>query len=211
MKKSNIICPIYRRLGKCLAYANGRCQRLHDPRYVIVCPKHIKGLCQNEKCLLSHNVNLHKMPVCKYFLQGLCQKQRECLYLHKKLNDDTKLCVEFLKGYCPKADKVKWKKLIAFQLRIKFKHAKIIVYHPCTFLPIQCNLLHNFPNSENRDTRKFSIVRRKSKRETKKPEETVEDSETVRYYIDESESAKLSEDNVPVRKKLQSLPSYIPL
>jgi hypothetical protein len=107
MKKSNLICPIYRRLGKCLAYANGRCHKVHDPRYVIVCPKFLKGSCENEKCLLSHNVNFHKMPVCKYFLQGLCQKQRECLYLHKKMSDDTKLCAEFLRGYCPKADKVK--------------------------------------------------------------------------------------------------------
>jgi hypothetical protein len=106
MKKSNMICPIYRRLGKCLSYANGRCQKIHDPRYVIVCPKFIHGSCTNEKCLLSHNVNLHKMPVCKYFLQGLCQKNRECLYLHKKLDDDTKLCAEFLKGYCPAAEKV---------------------------------------------------------------------------------------------------------
>lgn len=210
MKKSNIICPIYRRIGKCLAYANGRCQKLHDPRYVIVCPKHIKGLCQNEKCLLSHNVNLHKMPVCKYFLQGLCQKHRECLYLHKKLNDDTKLCTEFLKGYCPKADKVELKKVLRVFF-IKFIHAKIIFYHPRTFSPIQCNLLHKFLSSENRDKKKFSIVRRKSKRETKKPEKPVEDSETVRYYIDESESAKPTGDNVPIRKKLQSLPSYIPL
>ena len=107
LSKSNIICPIYRRLGKCLSYANGRCNKVHDQRYVIVCPNFIKGLCKDEKCLLSHNANLHKMPVCKYFLQGLCQKQRECIYLHKKLSDDTKLCAEFIKGYCPLADKVK--------------------------------------------------------------------------------------------------------
>ena len=106
LQKSNIICPIYRRIGKCLAYANGRCKKLHDQRYVIVCPKFIKGSCQNEKCLLSHNANFHKMPVCKYFLQGLCQKSCDCLYLHKKLTDDTKLCAEFLRGYCPEGEKV---------------------------------------------------------------------------------------------------------
>ncbi|CRK95743.1 CLUMA_CG009200, isoform A [Clunio marinus] len=105
LQKSNIICPIYRRLGKCLSYANGRCQKVHDQRYVIVCPKYLTGSCQDDKCMLSHNANLHKMPVCKFFLQGLCQKQRNCLYLHKKLTEDTKLCNEFLKGYCPKADK----------------------------------------------------------------------------------------------------------
>lgn len=107
LQKTNIVCPIYRRLGKCLAYANGRCHKVHDQRYVIVCPSYLKGSCQNDKCLLSHNANLHKMPVCKFFLQGLCQKQRECFYLHKKLSDDAKFCAEFIKGYCPLADKVR--------------------------------------------------------------------------------------------------------
>lgn len=102
-----VICPIYRRIGKCLAYANGRCTKIHDQRYVIVCPGFIKGSCREEKCLLSHNANLHKMPVCKYYLQGACIKSKdECLYLHKKVSDGTKLCAEFLKGYCPLAEKV---------------------------------------------------------------------------------------------------------
>lgn len=106
LQVSNVICPIYRRLGKCLSYANGRCSKIHDPRYVVVCPNFIKGTCENEKCLLSHNANFHKMPVCKYYLKGLCAKSKEeCLYLHKKLTDGTKLCVEFVKGYCPLADK----------------------------------------------------------------------------------------------------------
>ncbi|KAG5676369.1 hypothetical protein PVAND_006210 [Polypedilum vanderplanki] len=106
LKTTNVICPIYRRIGKCLAYAKGKCSKIHDPRYVIVCPRFIKGLCNNEKCLLSHNANLHKMPVCKYYLQGTCLKNNdECLYLHKKVSDGTKLCSEFLKGYCPLADK----------------------------------------------------------------------------------------------------------
>jgi hypothetical protein len=108
MPNSNFICPIYRRLGKCLAYVKGRCQKVHDQRYVIVCPNFLKGSCQDEKCFLSHNANLHKMPICSFFLQGLCQKQRECLYLHKKMADGTKLCAEFLKGYCPLADEVEY-------------------------------------------------------------------------------------------------------
>lgn len=106
MQKINTICPIYRRLGKCLGFVKGRCNKVHDQRYIVVCPNRLKNSCQDDKCLLSHNVNLHKMPVCKFFLQGLCQKQGDCLYLHKKLSDDTKLCAEFLRGYCPLADKV---------------------------------------------------------------------------------------------------------
>lgn len=125
LSKTNIICPIYRRLGKCLSYANGRCNKSHDQRYVIVCSKFIRGTCKDQKCLLSHNANLHKMPVCKYYLQGLCQKQRKCLYLHKKLTDDTKLCAEFIKGYCPLADKVNALPLMN-QLILQFR---IILVH----------------------------------------------------------------------------------
>lgn len=121
-QKTNAVCQIYRRLGKCLAYANGRCPMLHDPRYVVVCPDFIRGSCTNEKCLRSHNANLHKMPVCNYFLQGHCNKQA-CLYLHKKLKDDAKPCAEFLKGYCPLADQVKnlWSiQLLLNQTRLPF-------------------------------------------------------------------------------------------
>lgn len=121
-QKTNAVCQIYRRLGKCLAYANGRCQMLHDPRYVVVCPDFIRGACTNEKCLRSHNVNLHKMPVCSYFLQGLCKKQG-CPYLHKKVSDDAKPCTEFLKGYCPLADQVnnlRYFQLLLNQTRLHF-------------------------------------------------------------------------------------------
>lgn len=117
LQVTSMICPIYRRLGKCLAYANGRCSKVHDPRYVIVCPSFIKGNCENDKCLLSHNANLHKMPVCKFYLKGLCGKTKEeCYYLHKKLTDGTKLCVEFVKGYCPLADKVSSLRFIYFEI-----------------------------------------------------------------------------------------------
>lgn len=199
MRKSNVICPIYRRLGKCLAYANGRCHKVHDQRYVIVCPKFLTGSCQDEKCLLSHNANLHKMPVCKFFLQGLCHKQRDCLYLHKKLTDDTKLCADFLKGYCSLADKVKILTLIIESL---------------LSLPefFQCNLLHDFPQSEQRDKKKYSIVRHKlckqSARKSEKPPAEA-NADNARYYIDDSTSTEQS--NIPQRGKLGALPSYIPL
>lgn len=37
--KSNIPCPIFRRVGKCSAYARGRCPRVHDPKNVAICQK----------------------------------------------------------------------------------------------------------------------------------------------------------------------------
>lgn len=196
LHKTNMICPIYRRLGKCLAYARGRCQKVHDQRYVIVCPQFIKNLCQDEKCLLSHNANLHKMPVCKYFLQGLCQKQRECLYLHKKLTDDTKLCAEFLRGYCSLADKVN-------ALSKPFS----IILQPVSF---QCNLLHDFPKS-TKDKKKFSIVRHKSKTTVERNvKEPVEGESQARYYIEDQSQFK-DGNEAPKRGALGSLPSYIPL
>jgi hypothetical protein len=134
MLKTNVICPIYRRLGKCIAYANGRCPKHHDPRYVIVCPSFIKGTCNNDKCLLSHNANLHKMPVCKYYLQGLCSKSKdECLYLHKKLSDGTKLCADFAKGYCQLADQVIIIRLSAIFLMVDFFYIYFSAISSTTF------------------------------------------------------------------------------
>lgn len=46
------------------------------------------------------------MPTCKFFLLGQCAKS-DCQYLHKKVNDKTAICHDFLRGYCPKAEKVK--------------------------------------------------------------------------------------------------------
>lgn len=45
------------------------------------------------------------MPICKFYLNGLCTKD-DCPYLHRKFNADTELCADFLKGYCEKAEEV---------------------------------------------------------------------------------------------------------
>ncbi len=44
------------------------------------------------------------MPVCKFFLEGVCTKDN-CPYRHVKVNDDAGICPDFVKGFCPKADK----------------------------------------------------------------------------------------------------------
>lgn len=36
---------------------------------------------------------------------GMCAKT-DCPYLHKKVNEKTKICLDFLRGYCALADKV---------------------------------------------------------------------------------------------------------
>lgn len=37
--KSNVPCPIFRKVGKCQAHDRDRCNRLHDPKQVAICPK----------------------------------------------------------------------------------------------------------------------------------------------------------------------------
>lgn len=45
------------------------------------------------------------MPVCKFFLQGVCVRN-DCPYLHKKLSNEAELCIDFLRGFCQLAEKV---------------------------------------------------------------------------------------------------------
>lgn len=106
LRKCNIPCQIYRRLGKCSAQLKGKCPRLHDPKHVIICPRFLKGECTLAAgCLLSHDVSLEKMPVCRFFLEGRCVKN-DCPYLHKKVSETERICEDFLRGYCPLAAKV---------------------------------------------------------------------------------------------------------
>lgn len=39
LAKSNVPCPIYRKLGKCAAFDRGKCSKLHDPKQVDICQK----------------------------------------------------------------------------------------------------------------------------------------------------------------------------
>lgn len=119
LRKCNIPCPVFRRIGKCLAFTRGRCPKLHDPKYVDICSGALrKGGCTKVGCLMSHDLSLSKMPACKYFLQGCCVND-SCLYLHHKLNENVPLCQEFLKGFCPDAAQVRSEIIILFQLNRK--------------------------------------------------------------------------------------------
>lgn len=40
--KSNMPCPIYQRLGKCLGFERGRCNKVHNRKHVIICQKSVK-------------------------------------------------------------------------------------------------------------------------------------------------------------------------
>lgn len=47
-----------------------------------------------------------KMPVCSYFLRGVCTKDN-CPYLHVYVGENAEICQDFAKGFCPNGDKVR--------------------------------------------------------------------------------------------------------
>lgn len=83
----------------------------------------LKGMCEKNPCLLSHDTTLSKMPTCKFYLQGMCSKT-DCPYLHKKVNDKTEICVDFLRGFCAKAEEVR---------KLRFNMDKRNIYVICCF------------------------------------------------------------------------------
>jgi len=48
------------------------------------------------------------MPVCHYFLKGMCTNL-SCPYTHVKVNERAEICPDFLKGYCPRGPTCKLK------------------------------------------------------------------------------------------------------
>jgi len=48
------------------------------------------------------------MPVCHYFLKGVCTNLT-CPYSHVKVNPRAAICPDFLKGYCPRGTTCKLK------------------------------------------------------------------------------------------------------
>lgn len=41
--KTNVPCPIFRKLGKCAAFIRGKCAKLHDKKLVDVCPRFVNA------------------------------------------------------------------------------------------------------------------------------------------------------------------------
>lgn len=46
------------------------------------------------------------MPVCSYFLKGICNNSN-CPYSHVYVSRKAEVCSDFLKGYCPLGAKVR--------------------------------------------------------------------------------------------------------
>ncbi|OCT77262.1 zinc finger CCCH domain-containing protein 3 [Xenopus laevis] len=107
-KEKKEYCMYYNRFGKCNRGQN--CQFIHDPEKVAVCTRFLRGTCKKTDgtCPFSHKVSKDKMPVCSFFLKGICHNN-DCPYSHVYVSRKAEICKDFLKGYCPLGAKCKKK------------------------------------------------------------------------------------------------------
>ncbi|XP_066235718.1 zinc finger CCCH domain-containing protein 3 [Saccopteryx leptura] len=101
-------CMYYNRFGRC--NRGEHCPYIHDPEKVAVCTRFVRGTCKKTDgtCPFSHQVSKEKMPVCSYFLKGICSNSN-CPYSHVYVSRKAEVCADFLKGYCPLGAKCKKK------------------------------------------------------------------------------------------------------
>uniref|UniRef100_A0A8C6W418 Zinc finger CCCH domain-containing protein 3 n=1 Tax=Nannospalax galili TaxID=1026970 RepID=A0A8C6W418_NANGA len=107
-EKKREYCMYYNRFGRC--NRGERCPYIHDPEKVAVCTRFVRGTCKKTDgtCPFSHHVSKEKMPVCSYFLKGICSNSN-CPYSHVYVSRKAEVCSDFLKGYCPLGAKCKKK------------------------------------------------------------------------------------------------------
>lgn len=107
-EKKKEYCMYYNRFGKC--NRGDSCPYIHDPEKVAVCTRFLRGTCKKTDgtCQFSHKVSKDKMPVCLYFLKGICSNNN-CPYSHVYVSRKAEVCPDFLKGYCPLGEKCKKK------------------------------------------------------------------------------------------------------
>ncbi|MBN3302184.1 ZC3H3 protein, partial [Amia calva] len=98
----------YNRFGKC--NRGQSCPFTHDPDKVAVCTRFLRGTCKQTDgtCPFSHKVSKEKMPVCSYFLKGICNNS-SCPYSHVYVSRKAAVCQDFVRGYCPLGEKCKKK------------------------------------------------------------------------------------------------------
>ncbi|XP_014024369.1 zinc finger CCCH domain-containing protein 3 isoform X1 [Salmo salar] len=107
-KSQKQYCMYYNRFGKC--NRGNTCPYIHDPDKVAVCTRFLRGTCKQTggTCPFSHKVAKEKMPVCSYFLKGICNNS-SCPYSHVYVSRKAALCQDFIRGYCPQGEKCKKK------------------------------------------------------------------------------------------------------
>lgn len=212
LRKCNIPCPYYRKLGRCKGHELGKCPRKHDPDQIALCTKFLQGACIDSKCLLSHNVSPEKMPTCKYYLEGSCSKDN-CPYLHIRINPKADICRDFLEGFCKKAancDKRHQflcpdyeKKGACQKQRCSYPHGRLVRKYS-VFDKDKFAKKSSTSNKENKAEKEPLIIENKAEENNGK--------ELTRYYSEMNiENSVSSEQKVDFkfRQKLGDLPTFI--
>ncbi|XP_051562268.1 zinc finger CCCH domain-containing protein 3-like [Myxocyprinus asiaticus] len=111
-------CMYYNRFGKC--NHGDACPYIHDPDKVAICTRFLRGTCKQTDgtCSFSHKVVKEKMPVCSYFLKGICNNS-SCPYSHVYVSRKAAVCKDFVRGYCPQGDKLWMIKARQWMLSVK--------------------------------------------------------------------------------------------
>ncbi|XP_048866376.1 zinc finger CCCH domain-containing protein 3 isoform X2 [Brienomyrus brachyistius] len=107
-QRSKQYCMYYNRFGRC-SRGEG-CPYIHDPDKVAVCTRFLRGTCKQADgtCPFSHKVSKEKMPVCSFYLRGICNNS-SCPYSHVYVSRKAAICQDFVRGYCPQGEKCKKK------------------------------------------------------------------------------------------------------
>ncbi|XP_033698862.1 zinc finger CCCH domain-containing protein 3 isoform X2 [Tursiops truncatus] len=134
-------CMYYNRFGRC--NRGEHCPYIHDPEKVAVCTRFVRGTCKKTDgtCPFSHHVSKEKMPVCSYFLKGICSNSN-CPYSHVYVSRKAEVCTDFLKGYCPLGAKEVLGRPSPHQADVQLPHLRgsRLGLHPAFPTALSCSL-----------------------------------------------------------------------
>ncbi|XP_051752650.1 zinc finger CCCH domain-containing protein 3 [Ctenopharyngodon idella] len=190
-QKAKQYCMYYNRFGKC--NHGDTCPYIHDPDKVAVCTRFLRGTCKQTDgtCPFSHKVAKEKMPVCSYFLKGICNNS-SCPYSHVYVSRKADVCKDFVRGYCPQGDKC------------KKKHTLVCPDFSSTGVcprGSKCKLHHRESVKRTGSNASFGPAKKARTRDIIKSSEEVQTQSTESIQVDEGSSSSGPE----------KLPSFISL
>ncbi|KAK7155381.1 hypothetical protein R3I93_010118 [Phoxinus phoxinus] len=190
-QKAKQYCMYYNRFGKC--NHGDTCPYIHDPDKVAVCTRFLRGTCKRTDgtCPFSHKVAKEKMPVCSYFLKGICNNS-SCPYSHVYVSRKADVCKDFVRGYCPQGDKC------------KKKHTLVCPDFSSTGVcprGSKCKLHHRQSVKRTSSNTSFGPAKKARTRDIIKSSEEVQAPSTESIQADEGSSSS----------GLEKLPSFISL
>ncbi len=91
-------CLFYNRFGRCSR--GDECLKIHDSKRIALCPRFLRGTCNQQNCLFSHEISAEKMPLCSHYAKGCCSREN-CPYSHVFYGKNADICLRFARdGYC---------------------------------------------------------------------------------------------------------------